>query len=101
MSGSVWNYDLTEAPKHEDVLLLWPSRLIEGEDDLPTGAIVGFRRVVGERVADDVTCNNSWSAPEIDDIPNAEFWGDNHEYAFAPHAWCHLPAVPEIPARGE
>ena len=95
-----WNYDLAACPMFDEVLLLWAQRQTDDED-MPTGKVVGYARVLGERVQLDVTHNLSWQSSEIENQPNAEFWGTDHENAMTPTAWCALLPLPDIPADQE
>lgn len=96
----VWNYDLTAAPRRDEIVLLYACRKLDADEN-PTGEIVEWCRTVGARTGDDVTDDCSWDTPEFDDLPGAEFFGGDSEPALIPTAWARMPDLPAVPAVAE
>jgi hypothetical protein len=71
-----------------DVLAWWPQRKLD-DDDMPTGDIAGGKWVIAY-----FQCER-WNCTELDDQPNAEFWGEDHEWALEPECWQELPPSPD------
>lgn len=97
-----WNYDLSACPLHETVALLWPQREFANEDeDFASGEIVGYARLAGERTGADVADGANWFSGYLDGFPNADFWGDDHEYAQTPVAWHAIAEAPALPTKAD
>lgn len=91
-----WNYDLKAAPKKKPISLLYAQRVLD-DDDMPTGAIVGWTVYQGERDHEAIDDASDWSVPELDHVPGGEYFGDDYEVAQLPTAWCAIPDYPPVP----
>lgn len=91
-----WNYDLKAAPKNTPLILLFALRMLD-DDNMPTGAIVGWTLFMGERDGEDIGESSDWTVPELDHMPGADWFGDVWEHADVPTAWCAPPDLPPVP----